>query len=172
VFDKPRLLDVLRALVAADLEALERRQRDAQAGSTHEESRAEHAKDTRATEQSYLARGLAERVAEAGRMAVALDTLRLRDFAPDDAIAVSAIVVIEVAAEDEVELEDENAVERQVWWIVTSAGGYEVEQDGTVLRTLTPLAPLGSALIGLCAGDDGSYRTPRGERTFQVIDVS
>ena len=47
--DKTALLDSLRERVAADLEALARRQKDAQAGATHDESRAEHAKDTRAT---------------------------------------------------------------------------------------------------------------------------
>ncbi len=45
--DKTALLDSLRERVAADLEALARRQKDAQAGATHDESRAEHAKDTR-----------------------------------------------------------------------------------------------------------------------------
>ena len=69
--DKTALLDSLRERVAADLEALARRQKDAQAGATHDESRAEHAKDTRATEQAYLARGLAERVADLRRTATA-----------------------------------------------------------------------------------------------------
>ena len=62
--DKAAVLCALRERVGADLDALVRRQRDVQAGAVHEEKRAEHAKDTRATEQSYLARGLAERVAE------------------------------------------------------------------------------------------------------------
>ena len=61
-FDKASLLAALVTKVQTDLKALERRQRDTQEAATHEENRAEHAKDTRATEQSYLARGLADRV--------------------------------------------------------------------------------------------------------------
>ena len=64
MIDKARLLRDLRERVASDLDGLVRRQQDAQKGATHEENRAEHGKDTRATEQSYLARGLAARVEE------------------------------------------------------------------------------------------------------------
>ena len=78
--DKAALLESLQARVSADLAALERRQMETQEGATHAESRAEHAKDTRATEQSYLARGLAERVADTRRTCTALATLELRSF--------------------------------------------------------------------------------------------
>ena len=61
--DKRRLVAGLRARIEEDLATVERRRADTAAGATHEENRAEHAKDTRATEDSYLARGLAERVA-------------------------------------------------------------------------------------------------------------
>jgi transcription elongation GreA/GreB family factor len=163
VLDKARLLASLRTRIAADREALERRQRDAQAGSTHEESRAEHAKDTRATEQSYLARGLAERVEDLARTAAALDVMQLRSFGDDDAIAVSAVVVLEV--------EDDDAARRETWWIVGGAGGIDVEQDGIVVRTVTPAAPLGRALLGLQVGDEGEVRTPRGQKRFEVVEV-
>jgi len=164
VIDKSRLLGALRARVAADREALERRQRDAQAGSTHEESRAEHAKDTRATEQSYLARGLADRVEELARTAAALDALPLKRFAPDDPIAITALVVLESEG-------DESECERQIWWLVAGAGGFELEESGVTVRTATPVSPVGRALLGLQTGDEGIWRTPRGERRFEVLEV-
>ncbi|MDP6980256.1 MAG: nuclear transport factor 2 family protein [Myxococcota bacterium] len=55
--DKEELRDQLLAQVRADLDALIRTQDDAAKSATHSENRAEHSKDTRATEQSYLARG-------------------------------------------------------------------------------------------------------------------
>jgi transcription elongation GreA/GreB family factor len=164
VLDKARLLASLREHVAADLAALERRQRDAQAGSTHAESRAEHAKDTRATEQSYLARGLAERVEDLARTAAALDAMALRSFEADDAIAITALVLLRVE-------DDDDAARRETWWIVGGAGGIDVEQDGVVVRTVTPVAPLGRALLGLQVGDEGEVRTPRGTKRFEVIEV-
>ncbi len=164
MLDEARLLASLRARVAADREALERRQRDAQAGSTHEESRAEHAKDTRATEQSYLARGLADRVEDLARTAAAVDSMELRSFDANDAIAVSAIVTLEVE-------EEAGAVRQEAWWIVGGAGGIDVEQDGVVVRTVTPVAPLGRALLGLQVGDEGEVRTPRGAKRFEVLGV-
>lgn len=166
MFDKTRLLDSLRARVDADLEALERRQRDAQAGSTHEESRAEHAKDTRATEQSYLARGLADRVADLRRTVAALTTLQLEAFEPGDPIGVTAVVTISV--EDEQDAETGSA-EAQVWWIIAAVGGFALEQEGVRVRTVTPASPLGRALVGLRLGDQAIYRTPRGERAFEVL---
>lgn len=132
--------------------------------STHEESRAEHAKDTRATEQSYLARGLATRVAELQRTALALAALQLRDFESDEPIALGALVAVsdKVAA----------SAHSQYWWIVPGAGGLELEQDELRVQTITPISPLGQALLGLEAGDEAKIRTSSGERSFEVLEVS
>lgn len=159
--DKSALLRALLDRVADDLAALERRQRDEQAGSTHEESRAEHAKDTRATEQSYLARGLAERVTELRRTAAALGALEVREFGSDEQVAVTALVELKTGAGD-VEL----------WWLVPTGGGLELEIGEITIRTITPTSPLGRSLLGLHAGDDGTFRTPRGEREFEVLELS
>ncbi|HWZ89090.1 MAG TPA: hypothetical protein VNW92_09580, partial [Polyangiaceae bacterium] len=60
--DKARILSLLRARVAADLATMSAAQRAVVVGATHEENRPENDKDTRALEQSYLARGQAQRV--------------------------------------------------------------------------------------------------------------
>ena len=116
-FDKAELLADLKAQVDSDLEDLKRRQQDVADGATHEESRSEHAKDTRATEQSYLARGLAKRVEELTRTRDALAALTLRTFREEDgeAIAVGAIVTLRDEG-DEREEPDENEIQR-VWLV-------------------------------------------------------
>lgn len=159
--DKGALLALLRTRIEADLEALMRRQQDVQDGATHEESRSEHAKDTRATEQSYLARGLAQRVEDLTRTRDALAVLPLRDFAEDDPIAVCALVT----------LQDEAETEAQWVWLVPGASALDLRQDGQTIRTVTPVSPLGRALLGLHAGDQGRLKTPRAERHFEVIGV-
>src|ERR1700722_19685512 len=68
---KPTLKAELLALLTADLETLERAHRATREGATHEEAKPENDKDTRALEQSYLARGQAARIEEL-RLNVAL----------------------------------------------------------------------------------------------------
>jgi transcription elongation GreA/GreB family factor len=160
--DKTRLLHDLRERVNSDLAALFRRQQDTQQGATHEENRSEHAKDTRATEQSYLARGLALRVEEMRQTASALEKLDPASFERQDSIALSALVV----------LRDPEQAEIETWWLVPGPGGVELFQADLRIRTLTPAAPLGRALIGLHAGDEGSVVTPGGGRDFEVLEIA
>jgi len=160
--DKAGLLRSLRDRVDADLAALVRRQLDIQEGATHAESRSEHAKDTRATEQSYLARGLANRVVEARRVAGALANSELPRVAPDDPIAVLCLVAVREAMEDQ----------DQIWWLVPGPAGVEISQDDLRVQTVTPAAPLGRALIGLRRGDEGSLASPSGERTFEIVEIA
>ncbi len=162
---KDHLLASLRNRVRSDLEALERRQRDIQQGAVHEENRAEHAKDTRATEQSYLARGLAERVAALRRTSEAIAALDPPDFGRGDAIAVGALVVLSASVPGESE-------KLETWLIVPGAGGLELEDGDQRVRTLTPVSPLGRALLGLTVGEGGTVRTPRGERSFEILEIA
>lgn len=166
--DKQALLEALRARVSRDLEALVRRQQDTARGATHEENRSEHAKDTRATEQSYLARGLAERVAD---LRVAQDRLaRLDPVACEDEMRIGALVAIR----------DEDTHTLEHWWLVPVAGGIDLESAVELegqrathrIRTVTPAAPLGRSLVGLAVGDEGTFRSPKGERRFEVLEIA
>lgn len=162
MIDKSRLLRELRQRVGSDLDALVRRQQDTQRGATHEENRAEHAKDTRATEQSYLARGLAARVEGVRQTADELGKIDLMAFDTQDPIGLTALVV----------LRDADEIGSQTWWLVPGPGGIELSQRDTRVRTLTPTAPLGRALIGLRVGDEGSVSTPRGMRCFEILEIA
>lgn len=162
--DKPALLAALASRLEEDLATVERRQADTQAGATHAENRAEHAKDTRATEDSYLARGLAERVTELRRNLEALANMPVRAFAPDEAIAVGALVTVVTETEP-------GRSREEAWFVVPGAAGLEIEHDGRTVRTVTPVSPLGQALLGLEAGDEGAVRTPRGPRGFEVLTI-
>src|ERR1700761_8976870 len=62
--NKPEILKLLSEQVSADLAVMSAAQRTVVDGATHEENRPENDKDTRALEQSYLARGQAQRVVE------------------------------------------------------------------------------------------------------------
>lgn len=161
MIDKHRLLLDLQDRIASNLDALIRRQQDTQKGATHEESRAEHAKDTRATEQSYLARGLAARVEEIRQTVRNLEKIELASFDAQDPIGLTALVVLR---------DDDNR--GQTWWLLPGPGGIELSQAGTRICTLTTTAPLGRALIGLQIGDEGSFSTPGGVRQFEVLEIA
>src|SRR3984957_19944196 len=72
---KPTLKAELLALLTADLETLERAHRATREGATHEEAKPENDKDTRALEQSYLARGQAARLEAQGAAGAEIQTM-------------------------------------------------------------------------------------------------
>jgi len=160
--DKPELLERLRQQLDDSLATLLRRQKDTQQAATHEENRPEHSKDTRATEQSYLARGLATRVIDLRQAAGQLAKINARALAATDAVAVMALV--RICVEDE--------AESTIWWLVPAGGGLELDYEGRRIRTLTPAAPLGRALLGLHPDEEGFFTTPRGRRSFELLEIA
>src|SRR3954465_10121616 len=92
--DKRDILSLLRESVSADLATMSAAQRIVVDGATHEENRPENDKDTRALEQSYLARGQAQRVVELQGALNQLKAMELRDFSAGAAIALGALVAL------------------------------------------------------------------------------
>ena len=90
--DKQVVIAALRAELEGRIERAAARAEQTRADATHEEARAENDKDTRGLEQSYLARGQAQRAEE---LAEALHRVRLlspRAYGEDDAIGLGALV--------------------------------------------------------------------------------
>lgn len=155
--DKVALLDELRAALAADLDNLERSQRDTQEAATHEEARPENDKDTRALEQSYLARGLAERVAQLRAEASKLSTMNVRRFGDEDAVAMGALASVE----------DDDGGEAR--YFVAPVGGGRQLAGGVVV--VTPESPLGRALLGARVGDEVVVPARGGRRGGEVVGI-
>ena len=155
--DKERVLDALRSRVADSLDDLTGSQKGVQAGAVHEETRAEDPKDTRATEASYLARGLAQRVAQLENDAARLEALRPLRFGPDDAIGVSALVGLE-----------DDAGGSSIVLLVPVGAGETLSVDGETIQPVTPGSPLGRALIGCRAGDEVEVELPGGTQALAI----
>src|ERR1700722_12691730 len=154
---KPTLKAELLALLTADLETLERAHRATCEGATHEEAKPENDKDTRALEQSYLARGQAVRIEELRASIAAVNALAIHDFEGKRA-TVGALVTIE-----------ENGEESTL--LLAPAGGGAHLADG-VVQVVTPMSPLGRALLGQNAGDMAEIVVAGKTRTMQVVRVS
>jgi transcription elongation GreA/GreB family factor len=154
---KKVLLDELVQFVRADLEAAERAQRITTEGATHEEARPENDKDTRALEQSYLARGQAQRVEQLRSELAAVLALKPRGFPEDALIALGALVVVE---------EDSDF---RTLLIAPARGGSELSGQ---VQVVTPTSPLGRALLGKTAGDLCEVRLPQKLREISIVSVA
>ena len=144
------------ALLEAQLASLVSAHRAAREGATHEEAKPEHDKDTRAIEQSYLARGQAARIEELQDSVAAVSALQLRDFDSAATVALGALVTLE---EDDAELR---------LWLAPGGGGTKL--NGGV-QVVTPKSPLGQALLGKLEGDDVEVPAGGKRRLLTIVRV-
>jgi transcription elongation GreA/GreB family factor len=124
---------------------------------THAEAKPEGSKDTRALEQSYLARGQALRVVDQRRAVADVLAMSVRDFGPDDVIAVGALVTV-----------DEDGQE-QTLFVAPHGGGTELA--GKTVRVVTPGSPIGRALLGRRAGDEVEREVGGKARSLEIVAV-
>jgi transcription elongation GreA/GreB family factor len=155
--DKAALQRELIAILEAALATARASHAAAIEGSTHEEARAENDKDTRGLEQSYLARGQAQRVAELEVAIAETTALALRTFTEAMPIAMSALVTVE-----------ENGVEQR--YFVAGHGGGAVLAGG--VQVVTPSSPIGRALLGRRIDDEIELRLPAKLRVLVVTDLA
>jgi transcription elongation GreA/GreB family factor len=151
-----KLVDVLRA----ERDTADRLARDTADAANHPEARPENDKDTRKLELSYLAQGQAARARELEATIAALVANPPRAFAPDEAIALGALV----------ELEATNKLERVL--LCSGGGGVSIEDERGAVRVVTPDAPLGRALIGKLAGDELELVVAGRKRELVIVSVA
>jgi transcription elongation GreA/GreB family factor len=159
--DKKQVLAALKERLGAELEKAQKRAKEAADGATHEENRAEGDKDMRATEASYVARGISGRVVEMEEALLRVNALELVNFPPGARIAISALVELR---------HDER---RFRYFLVPAGGGERIQVGGGEVQTLTTQSPLGKALLGLTEGDEAELPGRPGEppRAYEVVKV-
>jgi len=155
---KQPLKEELVGVLASDLATLERAQLAAQLGATHDEAKPENDKDTRALEQSYLARGQALRVLELRTELAFVQNMPLRPFGEEDPIALGALVMVE---------DDDHA---QTVFLAPHGGGLVI--GGGSVQVVTPASPLGRALLGKRYGEDCVVRVGERLRELTVVAVA
>jgi len=141
---KREILEHAQRALKKTLAEAKARAEDAREAATHEENRPENDKDMRSTEASYIARGMAERIADMERGLSKLTALELRSFEDGKPIAVSALVT----------LEHDGA--QTHYLLVAEPGGLSMEVRGVKYATLATTSPLGRALLGQSEGDEVS----------------
>lgn len=141
-----------------DLDRLERAHRTMIAGATHEEAKPENSKDTRALEQSYLARGQAMRIEELQRAVVALAAMT--DEPPSGESRIESGAVVTLRDDDET----------KVIFMAPYGGGIAL-CDGAV-QVVTPSSPLGRALLGRSEGDACELTLGGRKREIEVVSIA
>jgi transcription elongation GreA/GreB family factor len=154
---KQSLRDELTRLLASDLELRERAHKATREGATHEEAKPENDKDTRALEQSYLARGEALRIEELRAGLAEVQAMTLRSFGEGKPAALGALIVAE-EGDGEVAL-----------WLAPYGGGSRLADDS--VQVVTPKSPLGRALLGKCAGDECEVVLAGRTRVLSLVRV-
>jgi transcription elongation GreA/GreB family factor len=148
------LKDELLAVLGQTLATLEAAHADALAGATHEQAKPENDKDTRALEQSYLARGQAMRIEALKAGLAALSTMSLAD---GEVGRVGALI----------DAEEDDA--RVRFFLAPEGGGTKLEGG---VQVVTPASPLGRALLGKRAGDEVELKLAGKTRQLSVLEVS
>lgn len=154
---KAALRTELVALLEAALATARAAHAAAIEGATHAEAKAENDKDTRGLEQSYLARGVAQRVVDLENAVADVTRLELRTFGPAAPVAMSALVAA-----------DEDGEEQR--FFLAPAGGGTLLSGG--VQVLTTSSPLGRALLGKRVDDEVELRLPGKSRTLVISAIS
>ena len=157
---KQQLIALGVSALQDEVEALRRAADTTRAGAVHEEAKPENDKDTRALEQSYLARGQAQRVVQAEEALKRLRFCPVVDFDATTPIAVSALIQLEVDGA------------AQWVFLVTAGGGLKLDLDGRSVQLVTPEAPLGRALVGKLVGEGFELRLAGALREYEVLSVA
>lgn len=155
--DKAALKAELLAQLTAALAIARAAHAAAVEGATSDEARPENSKDTRGLEQSYLARGQAQRVAELEAAVADTTVLKLRTFAAQDPVAISGLVTVE---EDEAQ---------HRYFLAPHGGGSALAGD---VQVVTPSSPLGRALLGKRRDDEVEVKLPGKTRALVITAIA
>ncbi len=156
--DKKILVEKIRQQLEADLKVLQEAAIATYEAATNEESKPENEYDTRGLEASYLAGAQAKRVGEIEEQLTMLKFLQIKSF--NDETPLNSTALIQVEHEGKTN-----------WlFLLPKGGGLTINVDNLHIQVVTPVSPLGEALVGLTVGDVAIV--DRGNKTLQYEIIS
>src|SRR4051795_6949298 len=156
---KPQLVKLIVASLGESVSLLQKAAQAAHAEATHESSKAENKYDTRGVEAAYLAGGQARQAKEIMDSITQYESLEPREFRPDEAIDLAALV----------ELEADGVVSS--YFIGPKSGGLEIMDGKREIMVITPQSPLGQNLMGKKNGQRWTARLGGGTLKYRVVSV-
>lgn len=127
---------------------------------THSENIAANKYDTLAVEAAYLAHGQSMRIAELTQSIALYQHFQRPSFKAGATIKTGALVCIE----------DEQEQQRRLL-IGPAAGGLSIDSEQGPVQVITPIAPLGQALIGKCVDDEVDWQLNQGKGAFRIVSI-
>lgn len=146
--------------LSAELESLAAAAKNAIDMATNEAHRAESKYDTFSLENSYLARGQAQRVEELRFAIDRLHALSVKELTPESAIQHGSLVRLE-----------SGAGKMRTLYFCPGGGGEQVEVGGVEVCIVTAASPLGKAVLGRRLGDTFEVKIGRETQTFRIAGV-
>jgi transcription elongation GreA/GreB family factor len=157
--NKAQLLKQIIASLSESLGVLNKAARASHAEATHESSKAESKYDTRGLEAAYLAGGQARLAKEILDSIKLYQSLAVKDFAPGDAIDMTALVEL-----------DSDGI-RSTYFIGPKNGGLEIDFRGKEVTVITPHSPLGQNLMGKKACQRWTAKASGSTVKYQIVSV-
>jgi transcription elongation GreA/GreB family factor len=115
--------------------------------------------DTRAIESGYLAGAQQARVDELKLELQMLEEINPSAFMPTDAIAIGALVELELNQKI------------QKYFLCSTAGGTLLNVEGESILVISVFSPIGNAMLDLSVDDSFELETPKGSREYHVKSV-
>ncbi|WGV99691.1 GreA/GreB family elongation factor [Vibrio sp. YMD68] len=126
---------------------------------TDEETVPEHKYDTLALEASYLAHGQALRVQECEKEIQQFESMIIHD-SKDEKVALGSCVTL--LCDDE---------KTKHLFMGPCSGGVTVKWQEHIVSVITPLAPLGKAMLGKELGDEVELKVGDSVYDYEIIDI-
>lgn len=158
--DKAKVLEALLARLSEVVTQAASAARSTREGATHAEAKPENAKDTRALEQTYLARGQAMRVEELAEQIQLLRFMPLPRYGNNDAIGAAALLLLE------------SDTTTRCLFLAPYGGGTELVVDGVDVLVITPQSPLGALVLGRMVGDEFEQRVRGTMREYVIAAIA
>ena len=161
----PAKREILAAIcehVRRELDAAVISQKETQSGATHEESRPENDKDTRALESTYLARGLAQRVGELTEVLGRLHHFQPPGRGVDPVVQAGSLVIAQ----------DHATGRETLIFLAPLGGGIRVSVGGVEVSVVSADSPFGEALLDREIGDEAEVESPHGARIWEILEIA
>jgi transcription elongation GreA/GreB family factor len=155
--DKHKLVEHIKSALEEELATLTRAAKAARDEATHEENKPEDEFDTRSVEAAYLAGAQSKRAEELRKNLLVFRFLPVREYGPNDLICPGSLVELELKGT------------RAFYFIVPQGGGLVTELDGKPIQVVTPMSPIGEALMGRKVGETIEVEMRGGTRSYKVI---
>ncbi|NMR24116.1 transcription elongation factor GreAB [Pseudoalteromonas sp. NEC-BIFX-2020_015] len=157
--NKAHVIEHLRFALEAQLTTAQAAAKTAHDTATHEENVAENKYDTLGLEAAYLAQGQAQRVNECHMSIKAFE----KAFKEPSSTKVTIGSLVCLSDEDDV---------LNWYFIGPYSGGLKVTIKSISVYVLTPLSPLGKALLNKEVGDDVSFSAGEKTRLLCVASIA